>query len=116
MAGPSLTLNLTGEWVRFHNTQPVTITNPDGTSTTIANALKHEAPAAPTVDAGGVQVPVFTCKWLAWLGQLGTFVPVRHGYVTEADGTKWYIDAVSRLALESRIDMDCTLQADTGLR
>lgn len=109
------TLNATTDWRVMDNLQAVTLTNPNGATASTSYALKRNVPAKLTSQGELARAEV-TCRWHVWRTHLSTFVPCAHGYVTDADGDKWYIGDVSYDTWESRFALDCTLEAGDGPR
>lgn len=110
-------LDLGAEYLIFDNPKVVTITNPDGVSATTSYAIKRGS-QADIVMQNSLDVAQTTVRWHVWKASLSdtAFVPARDGSITDASSNKWYINAVNYVTLESRFELDTTLQAGKGTR
>lgn len=109
------TLSAATDYRVMDNLVAVTVTNANGDSASTDYALKRNVVQRP-IQQGEVEVWHTTCRWHVWKTHMGTFVPQQHGYVTDPDGAKWYIDDVSYDTWESRFALSCTLQAGAALQ
>lgn len=111
------TLDLDDEYTIFDNTEIVTLVNPGGATVTTSYALKRASQGDP-ITQNEFSVVLITCRWHVWPAALSdtTFVPARDGYVQDAAGNRWRINNVNLVTLQSRYELDTTLEAGKGLR
>lgn len=105
-------LNLGKEWERMDNRKTVTLTNPNGDSTTTSHAVKEDVLTADIIQ-GGFDIPIVLAKWHVWSLAFAdtTFVPARDGYVTDATGNKWYINGAPAVMTNgTRYELETTLE------
>lgn len=112
----AITLNISTDYLIFDNYETVSLTSYAGVTTSSLRGLK-ETLAQREVSQGGMITDEIKCRWHLFVAQLGGAIPQQHGYITDANGTKHYIDDVPELASwDTRYTMTTTAQAAATLR
>ena len=111
------TLNLGNDYKLIDDRTSITITNPDTTAVTTSDAMQEESIENDIVQ-GEVGLELVQSRWHVYKARLSdtSFVPERDGYITDADGNIWRIDAVSLLTNDTRYEIETTLEANKALR
>ncbi len=106
------TLDISTDYLIWDNYQTVTITNKNGDSVSSVRAVKETVSQSDGLNNQFHLTNVVT-RWHVGVAQLGTFVPAEHGYITDEDGAKHYIDegGVSLAAWDTRFELSTTMQA-----
>lgn len=110
------TISIGSDYTFFDNPKTVSLTNPDATTVASKTAIKRVVSMTPG-EQNGFKITNVACVWHVWVANLGSFVPVENGFITETDGTKHYIDkgGVSWETLETRFRLQTTAQAGAGV-
>ena len=106
------TLNIATDYTIFDNYQTVAVVNTDASSVSSVRAVKETISQQPGT-INGYAISVIRCRWHLFVNQLGTFVPAEHGYLTDEDGTKHYIDegTVRLASWDTRYEFATTAEA-----
>lgn len=95
--------------------EPILITSEDDIEVDSVRALQRDRKLT-SVNQGGVESWVVTCRWHVWRVDIDPFVPLPHGWVTDADGNRWFIDSVDLQTFETRYALSCTLKSGVAIR
>jgi len=113
----TITLNIASDYTIFDNYEAVTLTSADGGTTSSSVRGIKETLSQVELRQGPVNVTVIRTRWHLFKAQLGTQVPQEHGYITDANNVKHYIDTQPRLASwDTRYEVETTTQAAATLR
>lgn len=104
------TINVEADFLAIDNLQTVTVTNPDGT-TTSTRALQEGVDTVPFDLPGGALGFRTYCTWHLFRADLSGFVPQFSCLVTDPDGLKWYAGAISSVTWGTRYVLQCEAQA-----
>ena len=137
-------IDISGDYVVFDNTQSVTLTNPDGSSGIVQYALQQGVDTVLSDMGDGTLGYRTFCVWnlwrspcnfensliaeinpqvlLAWKDGLNNtiswkpIIPQLNGKVTDSSGTAWYISAVNVDAWGNKYQLECEAQAGTAVK
>ena len=108
---------ITNDYKVFDDRESVTLTNQAGTTTTSGLTALKETLGQFALSQGEVTVTVVRTKWHLFRGELVTVKPERHGYITDANSVKHYIDENPDLASwDTRWECFTTAQAGAVLQ
>lgn len=109
----AINLNIESDWAIFDNVEAVTLTTQDGNTTTTGLSAVKEMQSVASGEQGGVSIDLIRMTWHLFVGQLGATRPQEHGYITDTNGTKHYIDhgGVSLASWDTRWVVQTTAQA-----
>jgi hypothetical protein len=137
------TLDISGDWAVFDNTQTVTLQNQDGIAITVENALQQGVDTILSDTGDGTLGYRTFCIWNLWrdklivtdqivwqgsttdylladtdsvilTGENGVvYQPQLNGSITDQNGTKWFISAVNHDVWGNKYQLECEAQAGT---
>ncbi len=107
----SITVAIQTDWRIFDNVETVSITNQAGTTTSGKTALKEGLQQVST-DQANVSLQVIRTTWHMFVSDLGSVKPEEHGYITDANNLKHYINEEPELvSWDTRWKIKTTAQA-----
>lgn len=112
---PTTTLNIANDYLLFDNYLTVSLTSQDGDTTVTSKRAIKETISEQSAPVGAGHGPTITCRWHVFVTQLTTFIPQPHGYLTDEDGVKHYIDSVELASWDTRYVLTTTAQAGAVL-
>lgn len=108
------TINPEADFLAVDNLQVVTVTNPDG-ATTSTRALQEGVDTIPYDLAGGGLGYRTYCTWHLWRADLSGFVPQFSTVVTDGDGRRWFAGAITAATWGTRYVLQCEAEAGQGV-
>lgn len=113
----TITLNIANDYLIFDNYDAVTLTSQDGGTTSSSVRAIKETLSQVELKQGPVNITVIRTRWHLFKAQLGSQVPQEHGYITDSNNVKHYIDTTPTLASwDTRYVVETTAQAGAALR
>lgn len=114
------TIDISGDFVVFDNTQTVTLLNPDGSGGTIDYALQQGVDTVLSDMGDGTLGYRTFCTWNLWrtpchIANL-IIVPQLNAKLTDKNGTNWYVSAVNVDAWGTKYQLECEAQAGTAVK
>lgn len=138
------TIDISGDFVVFDNTQTVTLLNPDGSGGTIDYALQQGVDTVLSDMGDGTLGYRTFCTWNLWRSPCNlansliaetnpqallawnsgpnntiswaAIVPQLNAKLTDKSGTNWYVSAVNVDAWGTKYQLECEAQAGTAVK
>lgn len=105
------TINVEADFLAVDNLQTVTITNPDG-ATTSTRALQEGVDTVPYDLPGGALGYRTYCTWHLWRADLSGLVPQFSTAITDGDGRQWFAGGITAATWGTRYVLQC--EAESG--
>lgn len=112
---PTTTLDIASDYTVFDNYHTVSLTSQNGVTTVTSKRAIKETISHESVVQGVATVHHIKCRWHVFIAQLGTFEPEEHGYLTDEDLIKHYIDDIKLASWDTRYELSTTAHTSAGL-
>lgn len=112
---PTTTLDIASDYTVFDNYHTVSLTSQDGQTTVSSKRAIKETISHESFVQGIATVHHVKCRWHVFVAQLSGFVPQEHGYLTDEDGYKHYIDDISLASWDTRYELSTTAETSSAI-